>query len=437
MNLEKELNRRILVVDDEPRILDELSKVLSPNEIIGQELKELEGRLFGEAPTGSEKRTYEVHCCHQGDEALETVRAALEAGRPFAVAFLDVRMPPGPDGVWTAEQIRRIDPNLQIVMMTGYSDFDISEIAHRVPPEDKLLYVQKPIHSKEILQFALALTAKWQSDYLLHVQNEHLKELNEKLTEHDRMKSEFVMTVSHELRTPLTIFKNILSNAMAGVMGKIPQKLQQNLEMADEAIDRLATIIDDFLDVSKLEVGKMRLRPEALCLQKVIYEIVEMIRFVADRKGIRLDMVLPTNYLYIRADYEKMVRVINNLIENAIRYVPEIGGRIVVRAVEQNSQVVLSVEDNGPGIHGADKEKVFDKFVQVEKHVGPGKHGTGLGLAICKELVHLHGGRIWIEDNDGDGGTVFKIMLPKHVPQEEQPDVLETEAAVEEPVSAL
>lgn len=418
MDLKKELNRRILVVDDEPRILDELQKVLVPNAVVGQELKALEDRLFGESAV-SVKRTYQVHCCQQGDEAIEAVRKALADKQPFAVIFLDVRMPPGPDGVWTAEHIRKIDPNVQIVMMTGYSDFDSSEIAHRVPPEDKLLYVQKPIHSQEIRQFALALTAKWQSDYLLSVQNEELIELNRKLTEHDRMKSEFVMTVSHELRTPLTIFKNILSNAVAGVMGRIPQKLTQSLEMADEAIDRLATIIDDFLDVSKLEVGKMKLHPETLCVQQVVYDIVKMIRFVAEKKGAKLDMVLPIDYLYIRADYEKIMRVINNLIDNAIKYVPENTGRIIVRAEEDNNKIFISVEDNGPGIHGGDKEKVFDKFVQVEKHIGPGKHGTGLGLSICKDLVHLHGGRIWVEDNSG-GGAIFKILLPKHDPQEER-----------------
>lgn len=420
MDLEKELNRRILLVDDEPRILDELKKVLAPNEIVGQELRELEGRLFGQpAQTGPTKRTYRVHCCLQGDEALEAVEQSLDNEEPFAVAFLDIRMPPGPDGIWTAEHIRKLDPNLQIVMMTGYSDFETSDIAHRVPPEDKLLYVQKPVHSEEIRQFALALTAKWQSDYLLHVQNKHLEELNEKLIEHDRMKSEFVMTVSHELRTPLTIFKNILSNAMAGVMGKIPSRLQQNLEMADEAIDRLATIIDDFLDVSKLEVGKMKLRPEALCVQEVIYDIIQMIQFVAEKKGIKLDMAFPIDYVYIRADYEKIVRVINNLIENAVKYAPENNGKIIVRVEKHENQVIISVEDNGPGIHGDDREKVFNKFVQVEKHVGPGKHGTGLGLAICKDLVHLHGGRIWIEDNPG-GGAVFKILLPEYNQQEQE-----------------
>ncbi|MHC5156506.1 MAG: sensor histidine kinase [Planctomycetota bacterium] len=417
MNLSKELNRRILMVDDEPRILEELEKVLAPSQSGNAELSELKNRLFSKPETKQKSvAVYDVCCCHQGDEAIDKVREAIAKEEPFAVAFIDIRMPPGPDGVFAAEEIRKLDPNIQIVMMTGYSDFDISEIAHRIPPEDKLLYMQKPIHSQEIRQFALALTAKWQSDTLLHLQNQKLLESNEYLKEHDRLKSEFVMTVSHELRTPLTIFKNILSNAMAGVMGKVPPKLLHNLEMADEAIGRLASIINDFLDVSKLDVSKMKLYPEVLCVQQTISKLVEMIHFVTDAKNIQLDCLMPENNLYINADYEKITRIINNLIENATKFVPEKTGKITIEVQERGDRIGINVRDNGPGIHGDDKEKVFDRFVQVEKHVGPGKHGTGLGLAICRELIQLHSGRVWIEDNPG-GGAVFKILLPKYTPE--------------------
>ncbi|MHC4291098.1 MAG: ATP-binding protein [Planctomycetota bacterium] len=417
MNLNTEPNRRILLVDDEPRILEELEKVLAPTQKGSAELSELENRLFSNSET-KQKSTivYDVCCCRQGDEAVCKVQEAIEKEEPFAVAFIDIRMPPGPDGVSTAEQIRKLDPNIQIVMMTGYSDFDISEIANRIPPEDKLLYMQKPIHSQEIQQFALALTAKWQSDYLLHLQNQKLVESNAYLKEHDRLKSEFVMTVSHELRTPLTIFKNILSNAMAGVMGKVPPKLLRNLEMADEAIGRLTSIINDFLDVSKLEVGKMKIHAEVLCVQQTVNELVEMIQFVTDAKNIQLDLLVPENELYINADFEKITRVINNLIENATKFVPEKTGKISIEVEDRGERIGINVRDNGPGIHGDDKEKVFDRFVQVEKHVGPGKHGTGLGLAICRDLIQLHSGRIWIEDNPG-GGAVFKILLPKYTPE--------------------
>ena len=425
----KELNNRILLVDDEPLILDELGKVLSPSEESNTELNELENRLFNNSKTNRRKAaSYNVCCCRQGDEAIHEVEEAIKKNEPFAVAFIDIRMPPGPDGVSTAEEIRKLDPNIQIVMMTGYSDFDISEIAHRIPPEDKLLYMQKPIHSQEIRQFALALAAKWQSDYLLHLQNQKLTESNEYLKEHDRLKSEFVMTVSHELRTPLTIFKNILSNAMAGVMGKVPPKLLRNLEMADEAIGRLTSIINDFLDVSKLEVGKMKMRPEILCVQDTVGKLVEMISFVTDSKNIQLDLQVPNNELYINADYEQITRVINNIIENATKFVLENTGKILIEIEDRGERVGINIRDNGPGIQGDDKEKVFDRFVQVEKHVGPGKHGTGLGLAICRDLIQLHSGRIWIEDNPG-GGAVFKILLPKCEPQEQE--ALATESTEE------
>ena len=414
MDLKKELNKRILLVDDEPKILEELQKVLMPAETTGKELKELQGRLFGESASArAAKTTYDVHCCRQGDEALEAVQQSLERNEPFAVAFLDVRMPPGPDGVRTAEQIRQIDPNLQIVMMTGYSDFDISEIAKRVPPEDKLLYIEKPIHTQEIRQFALALTAKWQSDYPLHQQNNYLIEVNQQLIEHDRMKSEFVMTVSHELRTPLTIFKNIISNAIAGVSGKISQKLEHDLKMADEAVDRLASIISDFLDISKLDVGKMKLHQDVLCVQKIFGDISEMAQFMTDNKNIRFDVEMPPDDLHIYADIEKITRIINNLIENAAKFVPEGIGEITIRVEEiGGDHIGICVTDNGPGVHGDDKEKIFDPFVQIEKHVGPGKHGTGLGLSICRELISLHRGYIWVEDNPA-GGAAFKMLLPK------------------------
>lgn len=420
MSCESMPNRRILAADDETKILDELRKVLAPENATGRELKALQSRLFAAAENGACPQTvYDLYCCRQGDEAVDAVRQAVADEMPFAAAFLDVRMPPGPDGVWTAEQIRKLDPNIQIVMMTGYSDFDISEIAQRVPPEDKLLYIQKPLHAQEIRQFARALAAKWLSDTLLHKQNEHLIEVNQKLVEYDRMKSEFVMTVSHELRTPLTIFKNILSNAVAGVMGKIPPKLEHNLKIADEAINRLAIIIGDFLDVSKLEMGRMKLHREVLCVQKVAGEIIEMIKFVTENKGIELTLSMPDEELLVFADYEKIARVINNLIENATKFVPEKDGKIAVRICSHGpDRISLSVEDNGPGIPGEHKEKVFDRFVQVEKHVGPGKHGTGLGLAICKELVTLHSGRIWVEDNPA-GGAIFKILLPKYHPDTE------------------
>ena len=155
-----------------------------------------------------------------------------------------------------------------------------------------------------------------------------------------------------------------------------------------------------------------------LCVQETVRKLVEMIRFVTDSKNIQLDLQVPNNDLYINADYEQITRVINNIIENATKFVLENTGKISIGIEDRGERVGINIRDNGPGIHGDDKEKVFDRFVQVEKHVGPGKHGTGLGLAICRDLIQLHSGRIWIEDNPG-GGAIFRILLPKYEPQEQ------------------
>ena len=144
---------RILVVDDEQTILDEFREILCPDtnsDAPAKELEELSAKLFPDGRPGPAITSFDVVLCRQGDEAVETVSKAIEQDQPFAAVFLDVRMPPGPDGVWTAEQIRKLDANIQVVIVTAYSDVDPWDIGQRVAPADKLLYVQKPFHPHEI-----------------------------------------------------------------------------------------------------------------------------------------------------------------------------------------------------------------------------------------------------------------------------------------------
>jgi signal transduction histidine kinase len=413
MNEQKSCLRKILIADDEPKILNELELILCPEKHDIAELLTLESQLFGIKETRVDQPPkYVVVAVRQGDEAVEQVRLAVEKGEPFQAAFLDVRMPPGLDGVCTAEQIRRLDPDIEFVIMTGYSDYDVSEISKRVQPEDKLLYLQKPIHSQEVRQFAYALTSKWLTAKKLQERTIELEQANQQLKELDRLKSEFVLTVSHELRTPLTIFKNILSNAMAGVAGKLPPKLRSNLEMADQAISRMTGIISDFLDISKLDVGKMKIRPATMSVQLFVDKVADMLRFVTDGKGIALDLNMPRRRVAVTIDYEKMAQVLTNLIDNAVKFVPEQNGRIEVLVEDRVETVRVHIRDNGPGIPENEKERIFDRYAQVEGNLKPGKYGTGLGLAICKELVNLHGGRIWVE-NSPSGGADFVFSLPK------------------------
>ena len=161
---------RVLVADDDSSILDLFQQVLSRVETdrtVHLETGESERKLFQE---------FDVVTCQQGDEAVDAVKSSIKEGRPFSVAFIDIRMPTGPDGIWTAEQIRRLDDNIEILIMTGYSDVHPSDITRRVPPVHKLLYVQKPFYIQEIYQFASALSMKWHTERELQRVNKGLEQ---------------------------------------------------------------------------------------------------------------------------------------------------------------------------------------------------------------------------------------------------------------------
>lgn len=173
--------RRILIADDEQRILDEYACVLrgTPGAGVHDILKDLEADLFGasELEDAADNGTFDVVLCRQGEEAVLAVKNALAAGNPFSVAFLDVRMPPGIDGVTTAERIRALDSQVNIVFVTGHSDVKVDRLGHRVPPLDKLLYCQKPLQSAELLQFARALSSKWAAEHCVQAGQARLQQL--------------------------------------------------------------------------------------------------------------------------------------------------------------------------------------------------------------------------------------------------------------------
>jgi diguanylate cyclase (GGDEF)-like protein/PAS domain S-box-containing protein len=170
---------RILIADDEPRILHEYAQILGASEAHGGErdaLAVLEAELFGGSRSAPAEH-YELCLCRQSEDAIGAVRESIRDGRPFAVAFLDFRMPPGADGVVTAERIRALDPDINIVFVTAYSDVGLEEIATRVPPPDKILYCHKPLHAIELRQFAHALTAKWATERHLHATQTRIQQI--------------------------------------------------------------------------------------------------------------------------------------------------------------------------------------------------------------------------------------------------------------------
>ncbi|NQT95773.1 MAG: PAS domain S-box protein, partial [Candidatus Omnitrophica bacterium] len=226
----------------------------------------------------------------------------------------------------------------------------------------------------------------------------------------EKLKDEFVSTVSHELRTPLSITKEGVSLALDEIPGKLNQEQKKILSMSKDNIDRLARIINDLLDISKIESGKTELKKVLVNISSVIREICEGWILESDKKKQSIKLDIPKNPIDVHMDQDKMIEVMNNLISNAIKFTPG-KGTIKIGLKDKRSNVEVSVSNTGAGIAKEDIPKVFNKFQQFGRTAGPGAKGTGLGLAIAKELVELHGGQIKVESKLEEG-TTFIFTIP-------------------------
>ncbi|MCX7716417.1 MAG: HAMP domain-containing histidine kinase [Endomicrobia bacterium] len=236
----------------------------------------------------------------------------------------------------------------------------------------------------------------------LEIANEQLKEAME-------VKTRFTSMVSHELRTPLTAIKEGISIVLDGSAGEINDEQRDFLGTAKRNVDRLLRLINEVLDFVKLEAGKMEFRLSESDINKAIKEVVETQKLVAQQKGLYMKAELAENLPIIKFDYDKIIQVLTNLTNNALKF-SEKGG-ITVSSVLEGGYIKVSVIDTGPGIKEDDLPKVFKEFQQVgdEKYWKPG--GTGLGLVICKEIIMNHNGKIWVESKYGEG-TKFIFILP-------------------------
>jgi two-component system, sensor histidine kinase and response regulator len=248
------------------------------------------------------------------------------------------------------------------------------------------------------------------------------KRYERRLKELDKMKSDFVSNVSHELRTPLTSIKGSIDNMLDGITGPLNEKQIRYITRIKSNSDRLARLINELLDLSKIEAGKISLNPIDLSLYVVAQEVAENMRQVAAEKLIKLEVVSHNGDAKAWADRDKVVQVLMNLIGNAVKFTPP-QGKITV-AIQRNDDewVQVSVADTGPGISKEEAEKIFHKFYQAPQWSEQASRGTGLGLAICKALVEMHGGRIWVESELGKGST-FIFTLPEDQPFRESPTI--------------
>jgi len=248
------------------------------------------------------------------------------------------------------------------------------------------------------------------------------KRYEQRLKELDKMKSAFVSNVSHELRTPLTAIKASADNMLDRLIGDLNGKQVGYLTRIKSNSDRLARLINDLLDLSTIEAGKIDLRPTNLPLVTLVKEAAESLRPVAAEKLINLTVMSPDPGVIDWADRDKVIQVLMNLIGNALKFTPARGKVTIAVAKNSAAWMQISVTDTGSGIPAEEVNKVFGRFYQIGQAGAQKTQGTGLGLAISKALVEMHGGKIWVESEAGKGST-FSFTLPA-----EQPFQLESPA---------
>jgi len=239
-----------------------------------------------------------------------------------------------------------------------------------------------------------------------------------KQKEIDQLKSDFISHVSHELRTPLIAIEKAISLTMGVDSGVSDEDRKNFMSIAQRNLQRLTRLISDLLDISKIEAGKMRLNLTVVDLGEVVQHVLDTLDTWAKTKDIKLEKILYPDKIEILMDTDRMVQVLTNLIGNGIKFTNK-GGSISVEVKERPPDelfpevaVQVTVQDTGIGIDYEDIKRIFDKFEQVKGVNSSGVGGTGLGLPIAKEIIQMHGGKIWAESSKGCGSK-FTFLLPQ------------------------
>jgi signal transduction histidine kinase len=260
----------------------------------------------------------------------------------------------------------------------------------------------------------IALLKTFASQSALAIQNARLfRELEDKRRELEvanRHKSEFLANMSHELRTPLNSVIGFSDVLLERMFGELNEKQADYLEDIRSSGEHLLSLINDILDLSKIEAGRMELALSTFDPGVTLENTVTLVRERAARDGVELDLEVDDRLTAWTADERKFKQIVLNLVSNAVKFTPQ-GGKVTVRASCSDGGMEVAVTDNGVGISPEDQALVFEEFRQVGADYTTKVEGTGLGLALTRKLVELHGGRIWVESDKGKGST-FTFTLP-------------------------
>jgi signal transduction histidine kinase/ActR/RegA family two-component response regulator len=417
---------RILVADDLPKIHDDYRKILAAAS--SQVAPDDSGFSFQPVAAPPE---FALECHVQGEAALAAAAAALAAGRPFHVAFLDVRMPPGIDGAETARRLRELDSSVQIVLCTAHSDYSLADIARHFPESDGLLILKKPFDPVEVQQMARSLCRKWT---LAHEHRALLRDLEQRVDDRtaelsrakaqleialdaaqsaNRAKSEFLANMSHEIRTPLNAVLGMSELIRATHLDATQREYAETIRTSCEA---LLSVINQILDFSRIEHGNLEFERAPLDLSACLQAVIEINRHQTVNRPLELRLHLrPTLPSAVLGDATRLRQILINLVSNAVKFTERGEVSLIAEPLAGGSTnehwIRFTVRDTGIGIPADRMDRLFQPFSQVDASTTRRYGGTGLGLAITRRLVHLLGGRLRVNSVPGSGSS-FEVELP-------------------------
>ena len=348
------------------------------------------------------KSGYYTETSADGADGLHKVRELTPD-----LVLVDLKMP-GISGMEVLEKIGKIDSTIISIVITGYATIESAVEAMKRGAYD---FLPKPFTPDELR----IIIKRGLEKRRLALESLSLRR------EKERIEKNFISMVSHELRRPLIDVQEYLEVVLGGITGKLTQQQQEMLEKASGQINTLLVLIKDWLDMSRIEAGRMLENLEPLDLSQILHKTVDLLREKIKNKKITLEVNIPAHLSLIKGEKLSIERVFTNLIRNAIDYNRE-EGKISVKAKEGGGYVVIEVSDTGIGIPQKDIPFIFDEFFRVKNKKTQHITGSGLGLSIVKKIVEAHRGSIEVRSEPGKGST-FTVFLPKFTgTNEEIPD---------------
>jgi CheY-like chemotaxis protein len=350
---------KILTVDDDPNNITIVEELLEDN--------------------------YDLKTATSGQEALEIAKDF----RPDII-LLDIMMP-GMNGYEVCRQLREHYPSehTKIIMVSARAMVSERLEGYEVGADD---YITKPFDGDEFL-----------AKIRLYMGLKRIKKM-------DPIWREVATKAIDELRIPVVVAKNIISEAMANIFGEINPQLHHQLEIANDCMDRIERIMSNYYDTADTHGPEVELQQTLFSIQSVVLEVIDMLKPKAASRKTFLSTDIPAEELLVNADRQKIVKILENLMDYAIRDTHE-GNSINVRVNGLEGNIGVDVEVTGPGIESSKADETFDRFDQLEKNVAPGRQGKGLALSIIQRLAELQGGSICVQ-NKSEGGTVFSFEMP-------------------------